>query len=285
MQQLLALEPHQLWKNLLLTALLWAAAFGARELVRRTLRTRGLNLDEQRRFMASTRNVMLAVLAVGTVALWFQELRVFALSLAAVAAAVAISVKELIMCVGGSFLRTSSRSFEIGDRVEVGSVRGDVIDTALFTTTILEIGPGHVGHQRTGRAITLPNSVFFTQPVVNESFTETYVLHTFTVVAPNDETWALREKALLDAATEEMAPYAEESKAFFERMSRERAIETPTQEPRVLLQIDAPTTLKMICRLPAPARRKGRIEQAILRRYLTSTVASTASARRPETRA
>ena len=41
-------------------------------------------------------------------------------------------------------------------RVEVAGIRGDVIDTALFTTTLLEVGPGKVGHQRTGHAITGP---------------------------------------------------------------------------------------------------------------------------------
>ena len=31
--------------------------------------------------------------------------------------------------------------------------------------------------------------------------------------------------------------------------------------------------MRLICRLPTPARRKGRIEQAILRKYLESTSA------------
>ena len=94
------------------------------------------------------------------------------------------------------------------------------------------------------------------------------MLHTFSVVVQNDGRFEAAERALLDGARAEMAPYAEEAHRFFERMSKERHIEIPTQEPRVLVQIDAPRSLKLICRLPTPTRRKGRIEQAILRRYL-----------------
>lgn len=268
---LAALDTREIVENLLLTLLLWAGAFGARWALLRALKARNLGFEEQRRFVASTRSTVLVVLLVGTAALWFDQLKVFALSLAAVSAAMVLATKELIMCIGGTFLRTSSRSFEIGDRIEIGPFRGDVIDATLLSTTILEIGPGHVGHQRTGRAITVPSSMFLHTPLVNESFTDAYVLHTFAVVAPHDASWAQREKALLDAATDEMAPYAIESREFFERMSRSRGIETPTQEPRVLIQLEDAYSMKLICRLPTPARRKGRIEQAVLRKYLAAT--------------
>ena len=39
-------------------------------------------------------------------------------------------------------MRATSRSFKLGDRIEIGDYRGDVIDYNLFTTTILETGPG-----------------------------------------------------------------------------------------------------------------------------------------------
>lgn len=274
-----AFDTREVIENLLLTLLLWAGAFGARWLLLRALKSRKLAIDEQRNYVAGTRSIVLVVLLVGTAALWFSQLKIFALSLAAVSAAMVLATKELIMCVGGTFLRTSSRSFEIGDRIEIDGLRGDVIDTTLLSTTILEIGPGRVGHQRTGRAITVPSSLFLSKPIVNESFTDAYVLHTFAVTVPHDTNWSAREAALLQAAGEEMAPYASEARLFFESMSRARGIETPTQEPRVLLQVDDAYSMKLICRLPTPARRKGRIEQAVLRKYLGATASLGEAAR------
>jgi small-conductance mechanosensitive channel len=229
--------------------------------------------------MSLSRDLVLVILVIGTATLWIDELKTFALSLVAVAAAIVIATKELIMGAAGTFLRTSSRSFEIGDRIEVVGVRGDVVDTNLFTTTILEIGPGHIGHQQTGRAVTVPNSVFLLQPVINETFSDAYVLHTFEVPVARDERWHESESNLLLALNEAQATYAAEAKAYFERRQIERGIESPTLDPRVLVRVDDPQQLTLIARLPVPARRKGRIEQTILHRFLswpTTTTPTTA---------
>lgn len=39
-------------------------------------------------------------------------------------------------------------------------------------------------------------------------------------------------------------------------------------EPRVSIQVPDPSKIHLLVRLAAPARRKGRIEQAIIRRFL-----------------
>jgi small-conductance mechanosensitive channel len=268
-----SLDRGEIVRNLLLTALLWAAAFLLRAIVSRALTARGISGEERRRFLQLTRNGVLGVLAIGTAALWFDELKVFALSLVAVAAAVVLATKELIMCLGGTLIRTSSRAFEVGDRIELDGLRGDVVDATLLTTTLLEVGPGRVGHQRTGRAITLPNSLFLSRPLINETFTDAFVLHNFTVVVRRDAHWRHAERALLEACTEEMQPYAAEARAYFERLHRERALDVPALEPRVLVEVSAPDALTLHCRLPAPARTKGRIEQAIVRKLLDAQLA------------
>src|SRR5690606_5223471 len=97
-----------------------------------------LHGDQRRRIMVSVRNALLVVLIVGLVMIWGAELRVAALSAFAIAAAIVIATKELIMCISGSFLRTGSHAFKVGDRIEVGGIRGDVFDTTLLTTTLFE---------------------------------------------------------------------------------------------------------------------------------------------------
>ena len=57
---LLALDERVLLKNVLLTVLLLIGVLGARFLVMRALRARGLAPDELRRYMASTRSLALA---------------------------------------------------------------------------------------------------------------------------------------------------------------------------------------------------------------------------------
>lgn len=263
-----AADNPALWKSLIITILLWTSALVARSLVASFLRSRGLQPTELRRLMATSRNVILFVLAVATATVWFDELRTFAVSLVAVAAAITIATKELIMGAGGTFLRTSARIFDIGDRIEVAGLRGDVIDTSLFTTTLLEIGPGRTGHQQTGRAVTIPNAMLLTNPVVNESFSNPFIVHTFEVPVARERS-LMAEGWLLEACIDEAAVFVDDARRHFEARLRDRGIEMPGLDPRILMRVDDATKVTLMATVVMPTRRKGLVEQAILRRFMS----------------
>ena len=75
------------------------------------------------------------------------------------AAGVAFAMQEVIGALAGWFNIVSGHIFKVGDRIEMGGVRGDVIDVTLLRTKIMEIGsPGDgpswvKGRQYTGRIV------------------------------------------------------------------------------------------------------------------------------------
>lgn len=227
-----------------------------------------MSSDIRRRWIVTTRSVLIFVVLFGLIVIWATELRTVALSVVAVAAAIVLALKELILCSAGSFVRTISHSFSFGDRIEIDHLRGDVIDQTVFTTTILEIGPGHLTHQYTGRAITLPNSLFLTSKVVNESYTDEYVLHVFTVPIENSPDWKQASDLLLQISEEECAPFAQDASFHFEKLGKKQGLEIPTLNPRVTLNLPEPWTINLVVRICVPARRKGKVEQAILNRFM-----------------
>lgn len=236
--------------------------------IRRIRSAEGMSKDMRRRWSAQVRLITLLLIVLGLLLIWGAELKTFALSVVAIAAAIVIATKELIMCVSGTLLRASGKSFQIGDRIEIGSFRGDVVDQTLLTTTILEVGPGTNIHQHTGRTIVIPNSVLLTTPVLNETFLDEYMLHAFSVPLGADDEWIQCERALLDAARTECSAFMREAQEHIEHTVRKEGLDPLSVEPRVTLRIESKDQISMLARIPVPARRKGRIEQAILRRYL-----------------
>lgn len=224
--------------------------------------------ETRRRWLVMTRNVAVLVCLFLLVVVWAEQLRTLALSVVAFAAAIILSTKELLMCLTGGTLRSSTSMFGIGDRIEVKKLRGDVIDLNLLTTTVLEVGPEQFSHQHTGRAVVLPNSVFLSEPVINESFTEDYVLHTSVVPVSRKEDWTRVERHLLRAAEEVCAAYLEAAQRHIARIGRREGISVPSIRPAVTLQFPKPEEINFILRFPVPSAKKGQIEQAILRRYL-----------------
>jgi small-conductance mechanosensitive channel len=163
----------------------------------------------QRRWTASVRNLLLVVAFIGLVLIWAPQLRTLALSLTAVAVALVVATKELILCVSGSILRASSRAFAVGDWIEVGGVRGEVIDHNLLVTTLHEFEPRAFGY--TGRTAVVPNSALLSQTLRNDSQTREHAYHAFSLTSePEVDVFAHRAK-IEEIVARLYAPYAREA--------------------------------------------------------------------------
>ncbi|WP_306302216.1 mechanosensitive ion channel domain-containing protein [Shewanella marina] len=138
--------------------------------------------EEQRKWMSRTKNGAFSIIVLLIFLLWKSEISEFALSVTAIAIAIVVASKEIILCVTGSIQRASSRSFRIGDWIEIGKLCGEVIDHNLMATVIQEIDLHHGQYNYTGKTATLPNSMFFTYAVKNLNFMKRYVYHEFSIV-------------------------------------------------------------------------------------------------------
>lgn len=236
--------------------------------VRVIRRTRWRSDMDRLAWLARVRWTTFFTLLGGLVMVWATQIEAVAVSAVALAAAIVIATKELILCISGGVVRIAGEAFSIGDRIEVGEVRGDVVDLGLFTTTVLEVG---AGQQRTGRSVTLPNSLFLATPVVNETHTDEFVLHSVTVPVAATEDWARAERALLAAAQHACEPHLEGARKHMERKATLHGLSPPSVEPRVLVHLPEPARRDLVLRFPTPVLLRARIEQQILRDYLHAT--------------
>jgi small-conductance mechanosensitive channel len=230
--------------------------------------------DVRLRWRSQSRLLIFFLLCFGLLLVWGKELQTLALSLVAVAVALVIATKEWISCVMGSLFRLGSRSFSVGDRVEIGGLRGDVIDTGLVATKLLETGPAH---DRTGRMVIVPNSALLTERIINETFTDDYVLHLFVVSLAEGADWSRAEQVLLNEAREVAGRHREHARNSLVKIAKEHHLEERGEEsrdePTVLLHVADKGLVELIARVPTPAREKGSVEQEIVRRYLTQMAA------------
>ncbi|HIZ50093.1 MAG TPA: mechanosensitive ion channel family protein [Candidatus Pseudomonas excrementavium] len=246
------------------SAILMVVVFILRALTTRFIQ-RSVHSPELRgKWLVNSRNGFLLLLLLGLVMIWGEELRTLALSIVAIAVAFVVATKELILCFTGSILKSGSRSFVLGDRIQVKDLRGDVIDQSLLATTILEVGPGKHLHQRTGRRIVIPNALFVSEPVINESFTTHYDFHVFTVPFKREDNWQAAQEALLASATRHCEPYLELVRRYMSKIGNQRGLMMPSVDPRVTIQVPTAGEIHLTVRIPAKAGERNFIEQAIL---------------------
>ncbi|MBI1176100.1 mechanosensitive ion channel [bacterium] len=237
-------------------------------LVRLIVSRQSITVENRRRWLVNIRNSIIFALIIGLIIIWASELRHVALSLAAIAVAIVIATKELLLCFSGAFFRASTNAYTVGDCISVNDLRGDVIDQNLFGTTILELGPGQNTRQYTGRTVILPNSLLLTHPVISETYMGEYIVHFITIPLSVRDDWRQAEAILLRVAAEECAPFLEAARQHMISLEKKHWIDTPSVDPRVTFYLHDQGIVKVLLRVPAPARKKGRVEQAIIRRFL-----------------
>jgi small-conductance mechanosensitive channel len=250
------------------SVVLIVASLAIRTVIIRAILRETLQSEIRRRWVVSVRNATWLIITLGLAAVWAEAIESFGTAILAVAVAFVLATKELIQGVMGNFVRTTTNMYGIGDRIEIDSHRGDVVDLNLFSTTILEVGPGPASHLRTGRTVIIPNSRLLDTIVVNESSMKQYVVHSFTVPVSLKDDWKKCEELLLQAAEEECAPFLEEAREHMARLEREHGLRRLPLKPRVIVELSQPDRVNLIVRVPAPVGRQGTLEQAILRRYL-----------------
>jgi small-conductance mechanosensitive channel len=239
-------------------------------LVQAVKRQERLAVASRRRWLVNIRNAMFFLLVTGLIFIWANEVRTFAVSIVAIAAAVVLATKELFMCLSGAVLRTATNAYSVGDWIELGGMRGNVVDYNLFATTIFETGPGKSYHQASGRAVVIPNSLLLTTPLITETFTGDYAVHSIAIPLAVEDDWQRAERLLLEIANAECAGFLDEARTHMTALQNKYWLSTPSVEPRVAIEIQDPRRINLLLRIPVPVRQKGPVEQAILRRFLSA---------------
>lgn len=225
---------------------------------------RWFDVNTGRRSIVVVRNLSLLFVAIGITFVWSEQLQVVGLSLAAFALAVVIAGQDVIRSVIGSLVRATSTSFAVGDQIVVGELRGYVIDSSLMSTTILEIGSGHL---RTGRTVTLPNSQFLTDPVINETAGHRFILHSFQVPVPIAQ-WHFATEVLQEAAERHTVDFVEPARVQMEARANRHSLSIPIVRPLVLGALESAETVLLTVRVPTEAQSVWRIEHDINRDWL-----------------
>lgn len=226
-----------------------------------------IHISRKRKWILFSRNFLNLAIILILFSLWFAELQTFAYSILAVAAALIIASKEFLLCFLGGLLRAVSHPFKVGDRIEVGEHRGLVLDSNFLSTNLLELGPKYYSHQYSGRTFSIPNSLFLTKPIINETALTEYVVHTFIIPIERNNNWQKQESLLLQACEDVCNEHLKKTKRDFQRIERKEGITMPSAEPRTRIQVESSTVMNLVARIPCPSYERGHAEQAVLRRF------------------
>ena len=115
---------------------------------------------------------------IGFVSIWFDNPTRLATGVGLLGAGLAFALQKVVTSFAGYFVILRGKTFNVGDRISMGGVRGDVIALNFIQTVIMEMGeppsvqnqdPGMwvMSRQYSGRIVTISNAQIFEEPVYN----------------------------------------------------------------------------------------------------------------------
>ena len=157
------------------------------------------------------------------VAIWVDGLTQVGTFLGLVSAGVAIALKDVLVNVAGWLILITKPPFEVGDRIQIGSHSGDVVDISVLNFHMLEIGNWVDSDQSTGRLIRIPNANILTDPIANYTSEFPFLWHEVPVVITFESDWR-RAKALLLEMVSDASVEASQRAAEFLRKRPSRML-------------------------------------------------------------
>lgn len=174
-----------------------------------------------------------AIVAVGVV--YSASLRNLTVALGVAGAGIAFALQEVIASVAGFVALTFSRFYAPGDRVQLGGIKGDVIDIGILRTTLAEVGEWVDADLYNGRLVRVANSFVFKAPVFNYSADFPFLWDEVKVPVKYGSDRVLARQLLERAAGQTVDGVAEASRTAWRTLVANYHLEETQLDPMVTL--------------------------------------------------
>jgi small-conductance mechanosensitive channel len=149
--------------------------------------------------------VYMVVLLAVVINIWVDSTQSLLVSYGIIAAGLAVSLQDLFKNFVGGILIFVTGIYRVGDRVEINSRKGDVIDIDILYTTLMEMGEWMSGDQATGRLTIIPNGYILSGSVNNYTKDHPFIWDEISLPITYDSDWKEAVTMILTVVRKETA--------------------------------------------------------------------------------
>ncbi|HXJ18089.1 MAG TPA: mechanosensitive ion channel family protein [Candidatus Polarisedimenticolia bacterium] len=159
----------------------------------------------------------------------------FTVAFGVAGAGIAFALQEVIASVAGWVAISFGNFYSPGDRVQLGGIKGDVIDIGILRTTLMEVGQWVNADLYNGRIVRVANSFIFKEPVFNYSADFPFLWDEITLPVRYGSDWEHTRTVLTGVVDEICGDYARASAESWRRARDKYRLEESHIEPMITL--------------------------------------------------
>jgi len=183
-------------------------------------------------------------------AVWIEAISQFGAFLGLLTAGLAIALKDPLTNIAGWIFILTRKPFVMGDRVQIGEHKGDVIDIRLFQFSLLEVGNWVNAEQSTGRIIHLPNGSVFTNAQANYTAGFKFIWNEMSVLVTFESHWQQAKEILVRIISEHGENLSKDAEKKIKEASKKYMIHYTYLTPTVYTSVKDSgilLTMRFIC--------------------------------------
>ena len=200
-------------------------------------------------------HAFLLVILLGSV--WIKGFGSIGTYLGIASAGIAIALHETIANIAGWFFILWRKPFVIGDRIQIGEAKGDVIDLRLFQFSMVEIGNWVEAEQSTGRIIHIPNSQVMKESTANYHGGFNYIWNEIQILVTFESNWRKTREILEKIAKEKIESSAKQAEAQLRQAAERYMIHFSKLTPAVYMSARDSGVLFSIRYMINPRQKRG----------------------------
>ncbi|MBL7874441.1 MAG: mechanosensitive ion channel [Cyclobacteriaceae bacterium] len=167
--------------------------------------------------------------------LYSESLGGLTVALGVAGAGIAFALQEVIASFAGWLALLFGNFYKTGDRVQLGGIKGDVIDIGILRTTLMETGNWVDGDLYNGRIVRIANSFVFKEPVFNYSGDFPFLWDEIKVPIRYGSDFELARSICHKVAEKITGGYGREAEETWAHMTRKYQVEKATTQPMITL--------------------------------------------------
>lgn len=256
-----------LWSRVAVAAAALAAIFALSKIAQHVVAERITGATARYR---SRKSIALAgyFLSIVSLAVIFgNKLGGLSVAIGVAGAGIAFALQEVIASAAGWVAISFGHFYQPGDRVQLGGIKGDVIDVGILRTTLMEVGQWVDSDLYNGRIVRIANSFIFKEPVFNYSADFPFLWDEIKLPIRYGSDWQAARKMLEEVAGDVCGDYAERSRDAWRMAVRKYALEEAAVEPLVTLVANE-NWLEFTLRYVVDYRSRRRVKDRLFTRIL-----------------
>ncbi|KQC13323.1 MAG: mechanosensitive ion channel protein MscS [Desulfuromonas sp. SDB] len=202
---------------------------------------------------------LLMVLLIGPI--WIEGFQTLTTFLGLTSAGLAIAMHDTVANIAGWLFIITRKPFNVGDRIEIGGIAGDVIDIRLFQFSLVEIRNWVEADQSTGRIVHVPNNKILREPISNFQTGFQYIWNEIKVLITFESNWKKAKEILSNIAGEKAEHLSSGAQKQIKEAARKYLIFYDKLTPIVYTSVKQSGVLLTIRYLVDPRQRRNTEQQ------------------------